>query len=188
MTRGEERGYTQSLFYRVKWMKYTLPQRVMHWLMAAMIIALLMVGLVMEDLPAEYKFQVYGLHKSFGVLVLVLWFGRAYLKWRHGQPVLPKGIPLFEQRLSQVGHKLLYLLMLAMPLSGYVMSNAKGHGVALFGLPLPRLVGENKVLGAYAAEAHELLAWALIALLVVHVGALVWHLKQQKTNIFERMW
>jgi len=169
-------------------MKYSLAQRVMHWLMALAIISLLVVGNVMEDLSGDLRYQVYGLHKSFGVLVLILLAWRLAFRVYYGVPVLPQKIPTIEKMAAAVGHKLLYILMLLMPLSGYVMSNAKGHDVALFGLELPRLVAENKILGAFAAEAHEVLAWALVAVIVGHSLALVWHYQKQQLNLLRRMW
>jgi len=167
--------------------KYNLTQRILHWAMALIIIFLLIIGFLMQDFPGDIKYTYYGLHKSLGVLILIMFFIRGFARIKHGAPALPKKFAKWEVKLSHAVHHLLYLLMFLMPLSGWIMSNAKGHSVKLFMFKMPDLVEKNKVLGDFARDAHGYVAWLLIAILVLHFAGVVKHLVLDKENILKRM-
>jgi cytochrome b561 len=170
--------------------KYPLSMRVLHWLIAVMIIGMLAAGLIMEDLSHDNPARglVYSLHKSFGITILALVLIRIAVRLRGPVPTLPQAIPARERILAHAGHWALYGFMLAMPLSGYLMSTFYGRPVLWFGVPLPRLVGVRPDDGALARNFHSYAAYALIAMLVVHIGAVILHYVRQRVNLLTRMW
>jgi cytochrome b561 len=148
-----------------------------HWLAAVLIIGMLFLGLYMEDLPkGPWKGELFGLHKSFGILVLML--GAARIGWRLGnmRPDPLGVVPAWQHKVARLLHLLLMAMMLALPLSGWAMSSAGDHAVSFFGLfTLPPLLMVDETLAELMSEVHETLAWALIALLVLHAGAALQH-------------
>lgn len=159
-----------------------------HWLMAALLIGLWAVGLAMDELPkGELRAQVFGLHKSFGVLALALVVVR--LSWRltHRAPTLPATMPNWEQAAAHLGHAVLYGLMIALPLSGAIMSQAGGREVSLFGLVLPTLVQPNHDLKEAFEEVHEILAWILAVIVGGHVLAALRHQLLLADGVLSRM-
>ena len=156
--------------------KYSLTSRILHWSMAALILFLLGLGIYMTDfLPkdAPNRMEVYDLHKSFGALVLVLIFIRIINRFIFKAPALPATLVKWEKIAAHLGHAGLYLLMIAVPLSGYLMSNSFGYPVHFFGIELPFLIEKNLELGGFFAEAHEISAFSLLGLVAIHVlGAL----------------
>ncbi|KUJ82838.1 cytochrome b [Microbulbifer flavimaris] len=158
--------------------KYSLPMRLMHWAMAALILGLIAVGWYMEglDRSVEAKFAVfYPLHKSFGALVLLLVLMRVVMKAFTAKPAMPSYVNGIMRKLSVASHHLLYMLMLAIPLSGYLMSNAGGRAVEMFGITLPVLVEKNKALGSLMHDIHVTAPYVLLALIAVHIGAAIKH-------------
>ncbi len=161
----------------------------LHWAMATIIIGVLGLGLYMSDLPPDpFKFQLYGLHKAFGVTVLGLVVLR--LLWRLGNGV-PTALPhhaQWEKFLARAAHYALYALMMIVPLSGWAMSSAGGHPVSFFGLfTLPALIGENPDLGRDIAEMHETLAWSLMGVVALHVAGALKHHFVDKDETLLRM-
>lgn len=170
-------------------MKYPLSIRILHWLMALLIIGLLCLGLYMEGLPKEdpMRMTLYGLHKSFGVTVFILFLLRWFLRARLGVPPLPDAITAFEKLSAKLGHYALYVFMAAMPLSGYLMSSFGGHPVKLFGLELPNVVEKNPDLSKFFREFHEYAAYTLSAVLSLHVFAVIYHRVKERVNLLSRM-
>ena len=172
--------------------KYPLSSRLIHWLMAVVILFLLGLGIYMTDfLPkdAPNHLEVYSLHKSIGVIALILIFVRILNRLILKAPKLPETLKKSEQILSHLGHFGLYVLMLCVPLSGYLMSNSFGFPVHLFSIEMPMLVERNLELGKLFAEAHELCAYALLGLVVVHILAVIKHrfFDKPENNVLKRM-
>lgn len=167
-------------------MAYNLSTKLVHWLSALVILGLLIVGFVMEDLDKPLKFDVYNLHKSFGVLALILILIRIPVRFKN--PVNPlEGTPKADDIKAKAVQGLLYFTMLLMPISGILMSQSAGFSVALFGLKLPMIVVENELLNDIAHEVHELVAFAMIALLLAHIGAALYHHLKLKDETLKRM-
>lgn len=167
---------------------YGLLARLLHWGMAILIIGLLAVGLLMEELSAPLKYQIYGIHKALGIIVLALVIGRLAWRFYSPPPALPTTLSSLQRLASHTLHIALYIAMVVMPLSGWAMSSAGGHPVSLFGLvELPALVEKNKELGHLFNEVHELVAYALIAAIVLHISAALLHHFVFKDNILRRM-
>lgn len=170
--------------------RYGVIAQIFHLLVAVLIIGLLAVGLYMSGLPgaAPGKFALYGLHKSFGITVLILIVAR--LCWRLYNADLPLDNPAhakWERLLAHSVHVLLYAAAIAMPLSGWTMSSAGGHPVALFGLPVPPLVDKDPALGELAASAHSVIGWTIIALVALHVAGALKHQLLDRDNTLGRM-
>ena len=149
-----------------------------HWLVVLLILAVATVGLVMDELPRTPKyFWVYTAHKSLGISVLALMLLR--LAWRlyaGAAPPLP-GTPRWQRAVASATHWALYVLALAMPLSGWLYDSASGlRPFRWFGLfTMPKLTGPNEWLADRARDAHELLFLLLVALVVLHAAAALWH-------------
>jgi cytochrome b561 len=168
---------------------YTPLAKSLHWLMALMIFGLLALGFYMSDLPlSPEKLQLYSWHKWAGVTVFVLVWLR--LAWRitHRPPALPGSMSPLMQLGAHAGHLMLYALMIAIPLSGWLMSSAKGFQTVWFGvLPIPDLIGKDKALGQSLAELHEALNIGLLLLVIGHALAAAFHHFVHKDDTLRRM-
>ena len=168
---------------------YTPLAKSLHWLMALMIFGLLALGFYMSDLPlSPEKLQLYSWHKWGGVTVFVLVWLR--LAWRitHRPPALPGSMSPLMQLGAHAGHLMLYGLMIAIPLSGWLMSSAKGFQTVWFGvLPIPDLIGKDKALGQSLAELHEALNIGLLLLVIGHALAAAFHHFVHKDDTLRRM-
>jgi cytochrome b561 len=168
---------------------YTATAKGLHWLMAIVLCALLALGFYMHDLPlSPDKLKLYSWHKWAGVTAFLLVAVR--LAWRatHRPPALPDSMPKIMQLASHAGHFALYLLMIAIPLSGWLMSSAKGFQTVWFGvLPIPDLLDKNRELGELLAGVHKSLNLVFVALIAGHVGAALKHHFIDHDDILKRM-
>ena len=168
---------------------YSRTAKGLHWLIALLMLSLLGLGFYMHDLPlSPQKLQLYSWHKWAGVTVFLLVIVR--LAWRvtHQPPALPAGMPRWQQWAAHTTHLLLYVLMLAIPLSGWLMSSAKGFQTVWFGiLPLTDLLAKDKALGDLLQTLHMSLNLLLVALLVAHVGASLKHHFIYKDDVLLRI-
>ncbi len=169
--------------------KYSTTAITLHWLMAVAIVSLFAVGLYMHDLPlSPWKLRIYSWHKWAGVTIFTL--AAVRLAWRvaHRPPQLPSHMGRTEQLVAHGGHGLLYLLMFAVPLSGWLMSSAKGFQTVLFGvLPIPDLLAKNKELGDLLHTVHWGLNMLLAAVVVGHVAAALKHHLINRDDVLTRM-
>lgn len=158
-----------------------------HWVMALIMIGLLALGIYMTRLPdSDGKFQWYTIHKSFGLIILALVFFR--LAWRHlnQQPGLM--VPWFERVLANTVKWLLYFSMIAMPLSGWLMSSAGGYEIHFFNwFVVPPLVAPNQDLASIFALFHEWAGYTLIGVIVLHMLGAYKHHFYNKDNLLKRM-
>ena len=170
-------------------LRYTTPAVVLHWLVALLIFAGFPLGLYMVDLPlSPDKLKLYSYHKWIGVTVLLLVAVRLAWRLTHTPPPLPAGIAAWQRHASAAVHGLLYVLMVAIPLSGWLMSSAKGFQTVWFGvLPLPDLLDKNRELGELLARVHKTLNFTLLALVVMHVGAALQHHFIERQPFLQRM-
>lgn len=158
-----------------------------HWIVGLIMIGLLAVGLIMVDMPKPDKYVFYGWHKAIGIIVLGLVVLRFIWRLVSPPPPLPAETPASQVLMAHIAHMALYALMFAMPLVGWMMSSAGGYPVKVFGVEIPPLVEKNEELGDLAHELHEWGGWVLIALIVLHVGAALYHQFVQKDGILQRM-
>ena len=164
--------------------RYDIVSRVFHWLTASLILALLMIGWLMVDMPLGLKrFDMVNLHKSLGVLLLLITLMRLLYHW-----TVRPAAHMPSNRLARLAHGCLYLCLLGMPFSGWLMSNAAGFGVTVYGTAmLPVLLDENPLLREIFAGVHEWLSWGLCLLLVGHISAVIWHRWYLKDDVWQRM-
>ena len=170
-------------------MHYTATAKLLHWLMAALLFGLLALGFYMHDLPlSPTKLQIYSWHKWAGVTAFLLVSFRLFWRLTHRPPALPESMPRLMQFAAHAGHLLLYVLMVAIPLSGWLMSSAKGFQTVYFGiLPIPDLLDKNKALGDLLALVHKSLNLLFVAVLAGHIGAALKHHFIDKDDILIRM-
>ncbi len=168
---------------------YTPVAKSLHWLMAVLILGLLALGIYMSDLPlSPQKLELYSWHKWFGVTVFVLLWLR--LAWRvtHRPPALPESMSAPMRLAAHAGHAALYGLMIAIPLSGWLMSSAKGFQTVWFGvLPIPDLLGRDRALGDLLQQVHKALNLLLMLTLSGHLAAALWHHFVLKDDTLRRM-
>ena len=168
---------------------YTFTAIGLHWLIALTIIGSFALGFYMADLPiSPQKLKFYSWHKWAGVTIFL--FVVLRLGWRlaHQPPELPAGMPAWQRSVAAATHVLLYLLMVAVPLSGWLMSSAKGFQTVWFGvLPLPDLLTKNAELGDLLQQMHKLLNYSMAALVFAHLGAALKHHFIDRDDILARM-
>lgn len=168
---------------------YTRTAISLHWLVAGLVLAGFAVGTYavgLEVSPAKLK--LYSWHKWIGITILLLMLAR--LAWRlwHSPPALPAAMPRWEQRMAATVHGLLYLLLFALPLSGWLMSSAAGFPVVYLGvLPLPDLVGKDKALAETLKTVHDWLNNGLFLLITLHVAAALKHHFRDRDTVLARM-
>lgn len=168
---------------------YTRTAISLHWLVAIAIVTTFSVGLYMSDLPlSPAKLKIYSWHKWAGVTIFLLVAFRLLWRLTHRPPALPAGIPAWQQTAAEAAHWLLYALMIAVPLSGWLMSSAKGFQTVYFGvLPLPDLLAKNKELGHTLETVHEALNFTMAGLVLAHAGAALKHHFIDRDAVLTRM-
>lgn len=161
---------------------------ILHWVMALLLISMVIVGLYMTSLPnSMQKLKLYGLHKEFGFLVLMLVMLR--IVWRLGN-ILPTHASLspFERFAARAAHWLFYGFMFALPITGWIITSAADLPVSFFGLfIIPTLIGPNHDTMKLFEEIHEWLAYGLIATFFLHVAAALKHHFINKDDILMRI-
>lgn len=169
--------------------RYGSVAKFFHWIVALAVIALLIVGFLMGGIHDKaLKMQVVNLHKLIGVAVLLLMLCR--LGWRlvNVQPGYPTSTPAWERKAARGVHDLLYLALILMPLSGWIMSTAAGKAPHLGAwlLTLPG-ISQSKTLAHFCNNAHSVLAWIIITAVSVHLLAALKHHFIDKNNVLIRM-
>jgi cytochrome b561 len=171
--------------------KYPLGMRILHWLMAALILGNIVVGILLEDMDDETRGIFRSNHKSVGLLVLLLLMARLWLRMRNQlQGKLPDYSFMksgLERMAAKAGHFLIYALIFFIPFSGYISSNMFGYPVNLFGIPFPTLIGKNVETAKLIFETHGLMAYILLVLIVLHVAAVIKHIIKDKYPVHKRM-
>jgi cytochrome b561 len=151
--------------------------KALHWLIAALILAMAWIGLTMGGMPnGPDKIATYALHKSIGLSILAL--AALRLGWRlyAGAPAPVAGTPRWQERIANATHVALYVLLLALPLTGWLLNSAAGFPLQWFGLfNLPSIAARDEALHTLAVQTHEALFWALAVLVVMHAAAALYH-------------
>lgn len=177
-------------------MKYAASQRILHWVIALMVIGAMIVGSILgflgfsgvkDTFGTDVTNMLYKYHKTFGVLILGLMVIRIVVKLTKGKPDYSPPLTKFEHAASNAVHGLLYLSLFAMPVFGWLGTGANGFPVEFFDWKLPPIVGKDKELGATLMGLHEIFGWILGALIVVHIGAALQHAFVKKDGVLRRM-
>ena len=175
--------------------KYTKVAIILHWLIALAIIAMLASGLVMGSdlIEKSLSFQMYQWHKSLGVILIWLVGLRLFWRLTHKPPALPESLSENEKFWAHTGHWILYLWMIVMPISGWVLVSSSAWSdvpTIIFGGPeWPHIPGiaKNKEIHEIAEEIHEFFGYSFIALIVGHIAAVIVHKVKHKTSLLPRM-
>jgi cytochrome b561 len=162
----------------------------LHWLIALLMFCGFYLGWIMTDIPGftPTKLKYFSWHKWIGVTVFTLAAIRLLWRLTHRPPELPDTTSTFQKAAAHAVHGLLYLLMLAIPVSGYFFSSAAGIQVVYLGIvPLPTIIGPDKALKAVMLTTHIVLNYALLALVAAHVLAALKHHFLERDGILGRM-
>lgn len=160
-----------------------------HWLIAALVLAQFVIGSIAEEMKlTPAKLDLFVWHKSIGVTVLLLAVMRLAWRLANPPPALPAGAPRWERRLAAAAHWVLYLLLFAVPLSGWWVSDASRVPFkAFFFLPMPDFIATDRALQESAAEVHEALTMTLLIVVLGHVAAALRHHFLLRDDVLRRM-
>jgi cytochrome b561 len=160
-----------------------------HWLIVALLILQVTLAFMADDLPASMrKLTLLARHKSVGITILILIALRLGWRWANPTPELPPTLKPYERTLARITHGLLYVLLIAMPLSGWMMSSARGFPVSWFGFfQLPDLVPKSTPLYDGMMTAHHTLAVILGVVVALHVAAALKHHFWLRDDTLRRM-
>ncbi|MFN3970209.1 MAG: cytochrome b [Gemmobacter sp.] len=170
---------------------YKRPARALHWFVALAVLATIPVGALMVEpgWPRPVQNAMFVFHKNLGVVILMLMVVRLAYRLANPPPPLPAALPAMQRRIAGATHAALYLLVFVMAVSGYVRVAAGGFPLeGLDALGIPRLVPRSDALAASAKAVHAYARLPLVALILAHVGAAVWHGVVRRDGVFARMW
>ncbi|GJD48637.1 Cytochrome b561 [Methylobacterium crusticola] len=168
--------------------RFTPVQRLLHWSMAACILAMLFIGVGMVSTITPAYLTLVSIHKPLGLAILVLALLRLGVRLRSGAPPLPADLPAPMRLAAHLSHYALYGLMLAMPLLGWGMLSAAAYPVVLFdGVRLPAILPQSESLHTLLWRAHVCLAFAFFGVILMHVGAALFHALVRRDGVFEAM-
>lgn len=167
--------------------KYGVVSKTFHWLIFVLVFVMIVGGFFLDDVPDEYKGTIYNLHKLTGLCILLLMVLRMLWASCNVKPALPASMPHWQQVSARVTHYLLYLLVTAMPLVGWIGSSASRKaphlGSFTFTLPVP----EDKALSHALFDVHEVIAYMIIAVVCLHIAAALYHHYVKKDDVLRRM-
>jgi len=169
--------------------RYTGVAIGLHWLMAIALIASFGLGLYMTGLKfSPAKLRLISWHKWAGVAIFAVLMIRLYWRATHRPPALPAAMPGWQKLAAEATHLALYGLMIAIPLTGWLMSSAKGFQTVWFGvLPIPDLLDKNEELGELLQAVHRYLNYLLALTVLAHVGAAFKHHFINRDDVLARM-
>jgi cytochrome b561 len=169
--------------------RYPRAVVLLHWSVALLIVALLWIGWYMVDIPRNTPQRAFffNLHKSVGVATAAFIVALIAFRLRHAPPPLPDGMPKWEKFSALLNHRLFYLFMVLVTLTGYCTSSFSKYGPKLFGIELPHWGWEDVALRSNFAAVHRVTSLVFAVLIAIHVGAALKHLLVDKDRVFERM-
>jgi cytochrome b561 len=168
--------------------RFTVPQRLLHWLMAICILSMLFIGVGMVSTVTPKYLTLVQIHKPLGIAILVLALIRLTFRIAYGAPALPADLPEPIKLAANLSQYIFYVLMIAMPLIGWGMLSAASYPVVLFGsVHLPSILPLSPSLHTLLWHAHYYLAFAFFALILMHVSAILFHKLIRNDGIFETM-
>ena len=163
-------------------------QRVLHWVMAIMVLAMLFIGVSMVSTLKPRFLILISIHKPLGIAILALAVLRLGVRLRLGAPPLPDDLPQTQALAAKLSHFLLYALLIAMPLVGWGMLSAGGYPIVLYGpLHLPAIMPHDDQLQALLLRTHIVLAYLLFATVLLHVAAALFHALIRRDGVFRAM-
>jgi cytochrome b561 len=170
--------------------RYNNVAMALHWVVAVLVLVMIGLGVYMVDIPrgTPDRSFFYNLHKSIGLTTGIIVLLRLWWRWKNPPPLLPAAMPAWQVTASHISHRLLYACLIVMPIVGFSASQFTKWGVTYFGMfKIPPLAYEDKEIYNFLQGVHEITAYLLTALLIVHVLAALQHLLVKKDGIFQRM-
>ncbi len=167
---------------------FPLSSKLLHWIMAILIVSMLFIGIGMVATVSSRYLTLVSIHKPIGIAILALVIIRLANRIIHPPPALPRSMPVLQRVAAHASHLLLYALMLAMPLIGWGMLSAGGYPVVLAGaVQLPSFLPHDAHLYATLRQAHTLGAFLLLAVLLLHIAAALYHGLIRRDGVLESM-
>ncbi len=168
--------------------RFALPARILHWLMAALILAMLLIGAGMLSTSTARYPELLAWHRPIGIAILILALVRLAVRLTHRPPPLPADLPAIQVVAAKGSHYLLYALRIAMPLIGWAMQSAGGYPVILWsGVVLFPILPHDVEVYGWLRYAHGLLAYAFFLLILAHLGAALFHGLIRRDGVFGSM-
>jgi cytochrome b561 len=169
---------------------YDQLQRGLHWSMAAIILVAIVLGVIAAFLPVgqQPRKGLLEIHKSLGMTALVLVMLRLAWRARAGEPPYRRPLDRMTHWASRAGHAALYVLMIAMPATGYMFSASGGYSLPWFGLfQWPRVLPNDKAITDWGELLHDRAAWIIGAVVLLHLAAVAWHHWIKRDEVLSRM-
>jgi cytochrome b561 len=168
--------------------RFSLIQRLLHWLMAICIIAMLFIGVRMVSTMTPGYLPLIRTHETLGMVIFVLVWIRLALRLRLGAPPLPGDLPAPIRAVAVLSQYALYGLMIAMPALGWAMLSAESYPVTLYGhVILPPILPQSEAAHTWLWRAHHYLAFAFFALVLMHMAAALFHALVRRDGVFQTM-
>jgi cytochrome b561 len=169
--------------------RYPATSKLLHWLVAVCVLTTAPVAIAMVRVgEGSLRDTPYNFHKSLGVLILVLMILRLINRLAVGAPIPDPAIEPWQRAASSIVHTSLYVLLLAMPIVGYLANSVYGAPTPFFGLfDLPPIAGKNEALATQLFTIHRWVGWLVIALVLTHVSAALFHHFIRGDNVLKRM-
>jgi cytochrome b561 len=170
--------------------RYTGTAAALHWLIAALVLAMIVLGWSMQAIPkvpVGPRVNAFNLHKSIGLTILALMVLRTAWRAAHPAPALPP-MPLWQARLAQTVHVLLYVCLFIQPLTGYLGSVFSGYPVKIYGIVLPSWGAKNDALKEAMSVAHLVNSGLLVGAIGLHLAGALKHALLDRDRLLRRMW
>ncbi|MDW5375331.1 cytochrome b [Halomonas sp. HP20-15] len=176
--------------------RYTYSHRLLHWLIAGLVIGSLASGMTLGWLGFESLVERFGktaidflyqYHKTFGLLILGLMTLRLIIRLVKGKPAYAEPLPTFNRVASSIVHTLLYLLLFIMPILGWLATDIGDFPVEFFEAKLPGLIAKNPALSESLYEWHGRVGWAILVLALIHISAALYHWRIRRDGVMQRM-
>jgi cytochrome b561 len=167
---------------------YSTVSKILHWLIALIILSMLSISFFLKDIVDNIP-NIYMIHKSFGITIFVLMIVRFIMIKHYGKPKLPEEMPKWERVFARMVQHSFYLLLVAMPICGWLMSVAANKIPTYFELfHLPTFgITPNELLKDLMKQSHNAIAWILITLIGLHVAGALKHYFIDKDNVLQSM-
>ncbi len=167
---------------------FNLLARLLHWSMAILLLAMLLMGIGMVSTTSPRYSQLLSVHRSIGITILVLVAIRLVNRLLRPPPRLPLDLPAWQRVAAQASHWMLYALMVALPLVGWAMLSAAGYPIVVFGdVHLPPILPHDVHVYAVLRLAHTVLAFGLFGVFLLHLGAALFHALVRQDDVFPSM-
>ncbi|HTR42403.1 MAG TPA: cytochrome b [Pseudomonadales bacterium] len=167
--------------------QFALQSRILHWLMAGMLLTMLFIGVAMVSSLGDYH-RLVAIHRPLGIMILILAVIRLINRIFTTLPPFPPTMSALERRIASASEKLLYALMLALPLVGWGMLSAGHYPIVMFGpVHLPPILPANPFLYAVLRKSHTILAYLLFFTFLAHLTAVLFHTLVIRDRLLDRM-